>query len=141
MNLSTTFFQDLMRQQNEELDAKEAKEAKQKREYKKLPDGTISIYEAQIETLQSKKPENLSEDEKKLLKHISDNKRVIAYREAKALSSTTGGNKKVKDKYTVKELKAIASRNNIKITKKLNGKTVPLNKKGLVAKLKRNKVI
>jgi hypothetical protein len=66
MNLSTNFFQDLMRQQNEELDAKEAKEAKQKREYKKLPDGTISIYEAQIETLQSKKPENLSEDEKKI---------------------------------------------------------------------------
>jgi hypothetical protein len=60
--------------------------------------------------------------------------------EAKALSST-GGYKKVKDKYTVKELKAIASRNNIKITKKLNGKTVPLNKKGLFAKLKRNKVI
>jgi hypothetical protein len=78
---------------------------------------------------------------KKLLKHISDNnERVIAYREAKA-SSSTGGNKKAKDKYTVKELKAIASRNNIKITKKLNGKTVPLNKKGLVAKLKRNKVI
>jgi hypothetical protein len=60
--------------------------------------------------------------------------------EAKA-SSSTGGNKKVKDKYTVKELKAIASRNNIKTTKKLNGKTVPLNKKGLFAKLKRNKVI
>jgi len=60
--------------------------------------------------------------------------------EAKALSST-GGYKKAKDKYTVKELKSIASRNNIKITKKLNGKTVPLNKKGLFAKLKRNKVI
>jgi predicted ATP-grasp superfamily ATP-dependent carboligase len=58
-----------------------------------------------------------------------------------AKTSSTGGYKKVKDKYTVKELKAIASRNNIKITKKLNGKTVPLNKKGLFAKLKRNKVI
>lgn len=58
-----------------------------------------------------------------------------------AEANAKGGNKKVKDKYTVKELKAIASRNNIKITKKLNGKTVPLNKKGLVAKLKRNKVI
>jgi hypothetical protein len=62
---------------------------------------------------------------------------IIKEAEAKA----KGGNKKVKDKYTVKELKAIASRNNIKITKKLNGKTVPLNKKGLFAKLKRNKVI
>jgi len=149
MRLSTTFFQDLIEQQNEKLDAeaeaKEAKEAKQKGVYKKLPEGAISIYEAQIETLQSKKPENLSEDEKNSLKHISDNnERVKAYREAKAnakTSSSTGGNKKVKDKYTVKELKAIASRNNIKITKKLNGKTVPLNKKGLVAKLKRNMVI
>ena len=55
-------------------------------------------------------------------------------------STSSGGNKK-KDTYTVKELKTIASRNNIKTTKKLNGKTVPLNKKGLVAKLKRNKVI
>lgn len=46
-----------------------------------------------------------------------------------------------KDKYTVKELKEIASRNNIKITKKLDGKTVNLNKKGLMAKLKRKKLI
>ena len=51
------------------------------------------------------------------------------------------GKAKAKDKYTVKELKTIASRNNIKTTKKLDGKTVPLNKKGLMAKLKRNKVI
>ena len=56
-------------------------------------------------------------------------------------NASSGGYKKVKDKYTVKELKTIASRNNIKTTKKLDGKTVPLNKKGLVAKLKRNKVI
>ena len=58
---------------------------------------------------------------------------------------SSGGYKKgkanAKDKYTVKELKTIASRNNIKTTKKLDGKTVPLNKKGLMAKLKRNKVI
>lgn len=52
-----------------------------------------------------------------------------------------GGNANAKDKYTVKELKTIAYRNNIKTTKKLDGKTVPLNKKGLMAKLKRNKVI
>jgi hypothetical protein len=68
------------------------------------------------------------------------NRRVDAIiKEAEA--NAKGGYKKVKDKYTVKELKAIASRNNIKTTKKLNGKTVPLNKKGLFAKLKRNKVI
>ena len=61
--------------------------------------------------------------------------------ELKARTSTSSGGNKKKDTYTVKELKTIASRNNIKTTKKLNGKTVPLNKKGLVAKLKRNKVI
>jgi uncharacterized protein YqfA (UPF0365 family) len=109
MNLSPTFFQDLMRQQNEELDAEaEAKEA-----------------EAKAKEAEAKAKAKEAEAKAK---------------EAKA-SSSTGGNKKVKDKYTVKELKAIASRNNIKITKKLNGKTVPLNKKGLFAKLKRNKVI
>ena len=104
IKLSTTFFQDLMKQRNEELDAEaEAKEA-----------------EAEAEEAKEKE----------------------AKAEANAeASSSTGGYKKVKDKYTVKELKAIASRNNIKITKKLNGKTVPLNKKGLFAKLKRNKVI
>jgi uncharacterized protein YqfA (UPF0365 family) len=111
MNLSPTFFQDLMRQQNEELDAEaEAKEA-----------------EAKAKEAEAKAKAKEAEAEAKA-------------KEAKA-SSSTGGNKKVKDKYTVKELKAIASRNNIKITKKLNGKTVPLNKKGLFAKLKRNKVI
>lgn len=69
--------------------------------------------------------------------------------EAKATNTETnpsfGGYKKgkanAKDKYTVKELKAIASRNNIKTTKKLDGKTVNLNKKGLMAKLKRKKLI
>jgi hypothetical protein len=61
--------------------------------------------------------------------------------QANATASTSNGGNKKKDTYTVKELKTIASRNNIKTTKKLNGKTVPLNKKGLVAKLKRNKVI
>lgn len=58
--------------------------------------------------------------------------------EAKASATATGGYKK---KYTVKDLKAIASRNNIKTTKKLDGKTVNLNKKGLMAKLKRKKLI
>lgn len=59
--------------------------------------------------------------------------------EAKATAaSATGGYKK---KYTVKELKRIASRNNIKTTKKLDGKTINLNKKGLMAKLKRKKLI
>lgn len=58
--------------------------------------------------------------------------------EAKASATATGGYKK---KYTVKELKSIASRNNIKTTKKLDGKTVNLNKKGLMAKLKRKKLI
>lgn len=58
--------------------------------------------------------------------------------EAKAAATATGGYKK---KYTVKELKSIASRNNIKTTKKLDGKTVNLNKKGLMAKLKRKKLI
>lgn len=64
-------------------------------------------------------------------------KRIVNEEEAKA-TATTGGYKK---KYTVKELKRIASRNNIKTTKKLDGKTVNLNKKGLMAKLKRKKLI
>ena len=70
-------------------------------------------------------------------------KRIVkeAEEEAKASAasaSATGGYKK---KYTVKELKRIASRNNIKTTKKLDGKTINLNKKGLMAKLKRKKLI
>jgi hypothetical protein len=80
--------------------------------------------------------ERNAETEKQIAKIEAEMK---ATAEAKA-STSSGGNKK-KDTYTVKELKTIASRNNIKTTKKLNGKTVPLNKKGLVAKLKRNKVI
>lgn len=58
------------------------------------------------------------------------------------LSNTkTSGGKKVVVKYTVKQLQAIASKNNIKITKKVDGKTVRLNKQGLIAKLKRYKII
>lgn len=55
-------------------------------------------------------------------------------------TSATGGKKSVV-KQTVKELQAIAVENNIKITKKVEGKTVRLNKKGLIAKLKRYKLI
>jgi hypothetical protein len=51
------------------------------------------------------------------------------------------GGKKAVVKYTVKQLQAIASKNNIKITKKVDGKTVRLNKQGLIAKLKRYKLI
>ena len=71
---------------------------------------------------------------------ISDAKlaKLFAKMEADAKATATGGYKK---KYTVKELKRIASRNNIKTTKKLDGKTVNLNKKGLMAKLKRKKLI
>ena len=55
-------------------------------------------------------------------------------------SIKSGGKKRVV-KQTVKELQAIAVENNIKITKKVEGKTVRLNKKGLIAKLKRYKLI
>jgi hypothetical protein len=58
-----------------------------------------------------------------------------------AKSSIEGGGKKGGVKYTVKQLQAIASKNNIKITKKVDGKTVRLNKKGLMTKLKRYKLI
>ena len=51
--------------------------------------------------------------------------------------SQTQGGKKAVVKHTVKQLQAIASKNNIKITKKVDGKTVRLNKQGLIAKLKR----
>lgn len=44
-------------------------------------------------------------------------------------------------KYTIKELKDIAIKNKIKITKKLNEKKVPLNKKDLIKKLKRYKLL
>jgi hypothetical protein len=46
-----------------------------------------------------------------------------------------------KQKYTIKELKDIAIKNKIKITKKLNEKKVPLNKKDLIKKLKRYKLL
>ena len=49
-----------------------------------------------------------------------------------------GGYKKT---YLVKELKDIAKKNNIKITKKSNGKDVYLNKKELTTKLKKFKLI
>jgi septal ring factor EnvC (AmiA/AmiB activator) len=88
-----------------------------------------------IEKRTNESRERNAETEKQIAKIEAEMK---ATAEAKA-STSSGGNKK--DTYTVKELKTIASRNNIKTTKKLNGKTVPLNKKGLVAKLKRNKVI
>jgi hypothetical protein len=51
------------------------------------------------------------------------------------------GGKKAVVKYTVKQLQAIASKNNIKITKKVDGKTVRLNKQGLMTRLKRYKLI
>jgi len=53
----------------------------------------------------------------------------------------SSGGKKAVVKHTVKQLQAIASKNNIKITKKVDGKTVRLNKQGLIAKLKRYKLI
>jgi len=57
------------------------------------------------------------------------------------VNKKTQGGKKAVVKYTVKQLQAIASKNNIKITKKVDGKTVRLNKQGLIAKLKRYKVL
>jgi hypothetical protein len=79
--------------------------------------------------------------QRKIINDWELDKRIEAQANANAKASTSSGGNKKKDTYTVKELKTIASRNNIKTTKKLNGKTVPLNKKGLVAKLKRNKMI
>jgi hypothetical protein len=62
------------------------------------------------------------------------------YKGTELLIASNGG-KKGGVKYTVKQLQAIASKNNIKITKKVDGKTVRLNKKGLMTKLKRYKLI
>jgi len=101
-------------------------------------DELIALYNARI----SLSDERIKEGDKSIYesqKEIAKTEKEIA--ELKANASTSSGGNKKKDTYTVKELKTIASRNNIKTTKKLNGKTVPLNKKGLVAKLKRNKVI
>lgn len=53
----------------------------------------------------------------------------------------SSGGKKTVVKYTVKDLQAIAIENNIKITKKVEGKTVRLNKQEMIAKLKRHKLI
>jgi hypothetical protein len=112
------------------------------------PDKLTSLEKYQIEIDALKKGIADADDirareaaaERRKIKDWELDKRIGAIiKEAEA--NAKGGYKKAKDKYTVKELKAIASRNNIKITKKLNGKTVPLNKKGLFAKLKRNKVI
>jgi len=76
-----------------------------------------------------------------LLKSISKINYVIGIKlENIKETSATGGKKRVV-KQTVKELQAIAVENNIKITKKVDGKTVRLNKKGLIAKLKRYKLI
>jgi hypothetical protein len=57
------------------------------------------------------------------------------------INKLSSGGKKAVVKHTVKQLQAIASKNNIKITKKVDGKTVRLNKQGLIAKLKRYKLI
>lgn len=60
----------------------------------------------------------------------------------RSISSTNiGGNKKSKSDYTVKQLKTIALIYNVKTTKNLNGKDVNLKKEGLLAKLKRSKII
>ena len=56
-------------------------------------------------------------------------------------SNKSSGGKKAVVKYTVKDLQAIAIENKIKITKKVEGKTVRLNKQGMIAKLKRYKLI
>lgn len=57
-----------------------------------------------------------------------------------SINKSSGGKKAVV-KYTVKDLQAIAIENKIKITKKVEGKTVRLNKQGMIAKLKRYKLI
>ena len=54
------------------------------------------------------------------------------------LTKQRGGYKKT---YLVKELKDIATKNNIKITKKSNGKNVGLNKQELTTKLEKLKLI
>jgi len=71
-------------------------------------------------------------------KHAHNIKYIAGFILINKLSS---GGKKVVVKYTVKQLQAIASKNNIKITKKVDGKTVRLNKQGLIVKLKRYKLI
>ena len=58
---------------------------------------------------------------------------------ANIVSSLYSGGKS--KKYTVKYLKSIAKKNNIKTTKKVDNKTVALDKKALMAKLKRKKLL
>ena len=80
--------------------------------------------------------------EKKNISSNKDYKDIITiYLVNSSEFATTTGGKKVVIKYTVKQLQAIASKNNIKITKKVDGKTVRLNKQGLMSRLKRYKLI
>jgi hypothetical protein len=74
------------------------------------------------------------------IRHAKNIELIVDMFFAKSTQATQGGKKAVV-KYTVKQLQAIASKNNIKITKKVDGKTVRLNKQGLIAKLKRYKVL
>ena len=67
--------------------------------------------------------------------------KIIEFKGFKLANVSTSGGKKAVVKYTVKDLQAIAIENNIKITKKVEGKTVRLNKQGMIAKLKRHKLI
>jgi hypothetical protein len=60
-----------------------------------------------------------------------------SYKKLAGGDAKKGGDKK----YTIKELKDIAIKNKIKITKKLNEKEVPLNKNELLKKLKRYKLL
>ena len=66
---------------------------------------------------------------------------VPTLHDIRLVNPKSSGGKKAVVKHTVKQLQAIASKNNIKITKKVDGKTVRLNKQGLIAKLKRYKLI
>ena len=67
--------------------------------------------------------------------------KIIEFKGFKLANVSTSGGKKAVVKYTVKDLQAIAIENKIKITKKVEGKTVRLNKQGMIAKLKRYKLI
>jgi hypothetical protein len=78
---------------------------------------------------------------KNLGKYYSKISYVKGFKLANIKGASASGGKKCVVKQTVKDLQAIAVENNIKITKKVEGKTVRLNKKGLIAKLKRYKLI
>ena len=67
--------------------------------------------------------------------------KIVSLKMIKLANVSTSGGKKTVVKYTVKDLQAIAIENKIKITKKVEGKTVRLNKQGMIAKLKRHKLI